>query len=258
MNPNAVALVSIGCQPASGRPRRASMDARALELGLKLVGDHLSLLHAGDPDHPVLRDYLGMGVSQLSVLCLPPSADVVPTLVYHLRDEGADIVLTGQQAEGGEDSGMVPYLLGESLGMAVVANVVEISLGDGAAQVLQALPRGQRRELLVRLPFIAAVGQAAPAPRQVAFARSRRGHILKMDPAVVQIDDRQRGDRRPARRRPKRLQTAPAGGAADRLKAASGMQTGGGRVLQNLDPDAAAHAIFSYLVEHGVIRSNQG
>ena len=32
-----VALVSIGAHPSSGRPRRAEQDARAVELGLRLV-----------------------------------------------------------------------------------------------------------------------------------------------------------------------------------------------------------------------------
>ncbi|MDO7895166.1 electron transfer flavoprotein subunit beta, partial [Pseudomonas aeruginosa] len=46
---NIVALVSIGAHPASGRPRRAEQDARAVELGLRLSGPRLQVLHAGDP-----------------------------------------------------------------------------------------------------------------------------------------------------------------------------------------------------------------
>ena len=46
---NIVALVSVGAHPTSGRPRRAEQDARAVELGLRLAGQNLQLLHAGDP-----------------------------------------------------------------------------------------------------------------------------------------------------------------------------------------------------------------
>ena len=44
-----VTLVSVGAHPASARPRRAEQDARAVELGLRLAGQNLQLLHAGDP-----------------------------------------------------------------------------------------------------------------------------------------------------------------------------------------------------------------
>ncbi|HAQ85137.1 MAG TPA: electron transfer flavoprotein subunit beta, partial [Pseudomonas sp.] len=44
---NVITLVSVGAHPTSGRPRRAEQDARAVELGLRLVGDQLQLLHAG-------------------------------------------------------------------------------------------------------------------------------------------------------------------------------------------------------------------
>ena len=60
-----VALVSVGAHPTSGRARRAEQDARAVELGLRLVGDKLRVLHAGDPAEEALRGYLGMGVPAL-------------------------------------------------------------------------------------------------------------------------------------------------------------------------------------------------
>ena len=47
-----VALVSIGIHPASGRPRRAEQDARAVELGLQMAGDKLQVLHAGNIHEP--------------------------------------------------------------------------------------------------------------------------------------------------------------------------------------------------------------
>ena len=52
---NIVALVSVGAHPTSARPRRAEQDARAVELGLRLAGQSLQLLHAGDPQAEALR-----------------------------------------------------------------------------------------------------------------------------------------------------------------------------------------------------------
>ncbi len=112
---NIVALVSIGAHPASGRPRRAEQDARAVELGLRLSGPRLQVLHAGDPHAEALRGYLGMGLERLSVLEQPAGADALPALAEHLRDSRAQLVLTGSQAETGEGSGMLPFLLAERL-----------------------------------------------------------------------------------------------------------------------------------------------
>lgn len=254
MSLEVVALVSIGCHPASGRPRRAPMDARAVELGLGLVGTRLRLVHAGDPDHPALREYLGMGVPELDVLALPAAADIVPAMVQHLRNFRPSIVLTGLCCEGGEDSGMVPYLTAVALGMTVVPGVVDIAADGAKARVLQALPRGRRRCLSVPLPFIATVGQAAAAPRQSAFGPARRGRILKLDAGVPIEETLPAGQRQPARPRPKRLQAASSGNAAERLRAASGAADGKGRLLTGLDPATAAQAIFTFLVEQDVIK----
>ena len=68
---NIIALVSVGAHPTSGRSRRAEQDARAVELGLRLAGERLQLLHAGDPQEPALRGYLGMGLSEMTVLEQP-------------------------------------------------------------------------------------------------------------------------------------------------------------------------------------------
>ena len=169
-----VALVSVGAHPTSGRARRAEQDARAVELGLRLVGDKLRVLHAGDPAEEALRGYLGMGVPALHVLEQPPGADALPALGDTLREVGAGLVLTGSQAETGEGSGLLPYLLAETLGWPLVVGLAAVEAVEGGqATVLQALPRGQRRRLRGRLPFVASVDSAAPAPRQSAFGPAR-------------------------------------------------------------------------------------
>ena len=53
-----VVLLSVGRHPVSLRRRRAPMDARALELALRLPEVSILGLHAGDPEEPALRDYL--------------------------------------------------------------------------------------------------------------------------------------------------------------------------------------------------------
>lgn len=254
------ALVSIGKHPGSGRERRAGQDARAVELALTLAPQGLEVLHAGDPGAEALRSYAGMGLNTLRVLEQGECADVVPALCRYLSQEKPDIILTGVRAESGESSGMVPYLLGETLGMPVVTGIADIvSIDGGEAQLLQALPRGQRRALSVPLPFIASVDLAAPAPRQSAFGPASRAQLVSTAAGVACQDEaKAQWSEAPARKRPKRLQVVKAKTAADRFKAATAKSQGdGGRILRDKPAPEMAQAIFDLLLEEGVVRGGR-
>ncbi|PBQ13326.1 electron transfer flavoprotein subunit beta [Pseudomonas congelans] len=251
-----ISLVSIGAHPTSGRARRAEQDARAVELGLQLAGDNLQVLHAGNAEEPALRAYLGMGLNELHVLEQPEGADALVALTDYLRDSAAQVVLAGSQAETGEGSGMLPFLLAERLGWPLVTGLAEVeSLNNGTALVLQALPRGQRRRLKVRLPFLATVDNAAPKPRQSAFGPAQRG-TLSTDDVEMQVDEvLAEGVLQSARARPKRLKVIKAKSGADRMKAATAKASGGGgKILKGLSPEEGAEAILKLLIEEGVVR----
>ena len=250
-------LISAGRHPASDRTRRADADARAVELALGIADATLALIHAGDPAEPALREYLGMGVGALTVLDLPPAADPVPALVDYLRETRPELVLGGQCAEGGDDSGLVPYLLAEALDMALVPGIVGIELREGQAEMLQALPRGRRRALQAPVPLLATVSRAAPPPRLSAFGPARRGQIAARAAEAVPDRARESWEERPARRRPKRLKVLTGASAAERVRAVTEMQTGQGRVLENASPEDAARAIYEYLVEEGILQDRK-
>ncbi|WP_438282884.1 electron transfer flavoprotein subunit beta [Pseudomonas alabamensis] len=256
MKTKVISLVSIGSHPGSGRARRAEQDARAVELGLQLAGDALQVVHAGDPREEALRGYLGMGLDHLDVLEQPVGADVLNVLIDYLREAGAQLVLTGSQAETGEGSGMLPFLLAERLGWPLVVGLAEVeSIENGTAQVLQALPRGQRRRLKVRLPVLATVDTAAPKPRQSAFGPARRGVLAARSAAIVEDDLLAEAELQPAKPRPKRLKVIKAKSGADRMKAATAKASGGGgKVLKDASPTEAADAIMKLLIEEGVFR----
>jgi electron transfer flavoprotein beta subunit len=192
----------------------------------------------------------------LHVLEQPEGADALPALTEYLRDAGAQVVLTGSQAETGEGSGMLPFLLAEKLGWPLIVGLAEVeSIENGTAQVLQALPRGQRRRLKVRLPLLATVDNAAPKPRQSAFGPARRGVLAARNVAIVEDDLLAEAELQPARPRPKRLKVIKAKSGADRMKAATAKASGGGgKVLKDVSPQEGAEAILKLLVEEGVLR----
>jgi electron transfer flavoprotein beta subunit len=259
-NLSVISLVSIGEHPTSHRPRRAEQDARAVELGLKLVGDNLQTLHAGelsnDPSQKkALRSYLGMGLAEIKLLEMPENTDAVLVIAEYLEQQEADIILTGVRAENGESSGMLPYLLAEQLGMALVTSIADILSIDEVnkqAEVLQALPRGQRRKLNVKLPFIASVDMAAALPRQVAFGPAMRGQFEATLAGSFTDEESSGWQTADAKKRPKRLKIIKAKTAADRFKAATAKASGGkGKVVYGVEE--SAQAILELLIEEGLV-----
>lgn len=252
-------LVSGGRHPVSGRSRRAANDARALELALQTAaccGAGLRVVHAGAPDAATLRGYLGMGVPELQVLEVAPGLDIAPVLAETLRDWRPALVLAGVRSETGWSSGCLPYVLAEYLDYPLVANIdsIVMNVTAGTAEMHQVCPRGRRRLLQARLPLVATVDPAAPAPRQSAYARERGGRLARLDWSGTAPPAATPGAARPARRRPRRLQKPVAGDSADaRLRALTRSATGGGQVLEPSTPDEAALAIYHYLVEHGLV-----
>jgi electron transfer flavoprotein beta subunit len=253
---NVVSLVSVGRHPQSGRSRRADQDARAVELGLKLAGKKLTLVHAGDPENPVLRQYAGMGLDAFTVLRQKSYSDVLPIIGNFLTENNAHVVLMGIRAESGESSGMLPYLLAEKLGWPLLSRVADIlRVENGKADVLLALPRGQRREVTVSLPFIAAVDNAAKDARQSAYGPGIRASITVLDVEQAAYDMVVSWTISPAKPRAKRMKVVKAKNAADRFKAATAKPVGGGgKVLKQGTPAEKAQAIFDLLLEEKVIR----
>lgn len=250
-------LLSVGRHPASRRARRAPLDAQALELALRLPDAEIHAVHAGDPAQTALRDYLGMGLERLTVLAAPPGSDPVPALIAYLVALAPDMVIAGSHAEGGEDSGMLPYLLGQSLGYAIVADVAGIGIADGWASLTQALPRGRRRLIETRLPTVAIVNAAAPEPRQSAFARARRGVVDSIAVEAPADDFLESCEIRPWRPRPKRIRVPAGGSALDRLREMTETKSGAGKLLIHPTPEEAARVIYDYLVEKHLIEASR-
>ncbi|SNB68595.1 electron transfer flavoprotein beta subunit [Arboricoccus pini] len=255
-----VVLLSLGRHPATGRPRRNPDDARALATALALAatrsGSRVLAVHAGDPRAPVLRDYLGQGLDELTVLDMPSGSDPLPSLREHLVALSPDLLLTGQRAENGEASGLLPYLLAEALGMTLVPGVVGLDLQGDQGRFTQALPRGRRRQIEARLPLAATIPAGTAGLPLPSFAAARRGRIVSLpalaspDPHLVAIE------RQPWRQLPRPQPRRLKGSAIDRLKSMTGGGEAKGRLLVDPDPETAAAQILDRLGEIGLIRAS--
>lgn len=247
-------LLSEGRHPASGRACPVPVELQALRLAGALAGQAMGL-HAG-PDATAVRDALGRGLRHLIHLELPHAHDPLESLVAALEADAPDLILAGRMGQGGEDSGLLPYVLARRLGRPIVADAVALHAGEeGTLIVEQALPKGARRRITVRLPALVTVHPAAPVPLPFAYGAARRG-LVEVVPGIPTSPEERAVEERTYRKRPKLIAKAAAGAsAADRLKAATEAASGGGRLLVDPAPDEAAREIIAFLREIGVLRN---
>lgn len=250
-------LLSAGRHKVSGRPAPVPVELQALRLAVELAQTHVGTvtgLHAG-PEIGPLADTLGHGLGHLVHLRTPAEADPAAALTAALEAGGYDLILAGRSGQGGEDSGLLPYTLARALHRPILADAAALALGaePGTLSVEQALARGARRRLVVRLPALVTVHPAAPAPLPFAFAGVRRGHVETQEIASATLAPREL-EERPYRPRPKLIAKAAAGAsAAERLKAATVAASGGGKLLVDPAPEEAAREILAHLRALGLI-----
>ena len=254
---NLAVLISIGVHPISGRARRADLDARAVEIALRLVEQHADLairiIHAGNPHDPALRDYLGMGIECVTVLDLSDRCDALEPIADYLSQLKPEIVLAGSHSETGEGSGFLPYALAETLGVAIAPAIIDVTLDHNELHLVQALRAGRRRLLSAPAPLLIVVDKAAPEPRQSAFAKARRG-LIETLPVTAREDSWMKAWRFSPARRPGSRVGIPSGTSlAERLASVTEVRHGAGARLVNPTPDEAALAIYTFLKDTGCL-----
>ncbi|MGB0965336.1 MAG: hypothetical protein ACPGU3_04155 [Litorivicinus sp.] len=166
-------LLSLGRHPKSGRLMLSPNDARALALAKKWI-DQPRLVHVGEvSQQQVLRQYLGLGFDQVDLIELKPGQDVCSALAADLAANPSDLVLAGERACGQEDTGLVPYLLAQALGLPLIDRVI----GTQGDQLTQFLPKGQRRVLTRPPACLLTVSDKAPLELEYLARRARQGRI---------------------------------------------------------------------------------
>jgi electron transfer flavoprotein beta subunit len=248
-----VVLLSAGRHPVSGEPVLPKVEAQAVRLACGL-GEARGL-HAGPSVSPA-NDALGHGLPNLTHAEIPAEAEAIPTLVEALQADPPDLILAGRRGQGGEETGLAPYAVAARLNMVLVSDAVAVEHGEAEGMIIvhQALPKGSRRRLVVRLPAVVTVHPDAPAPRAFAYGVARRG-VVEARLAPSELPSAERLEERPYRRRPKLMRGAPVGGsAAERLAAATGeASSGGSNVMIEPTPEDAARAILAHLRAIGVL-----
>ncbi|MEE2952939.1 MAG: hypothetical protein VYD57_17060 [Pseudomonadota bacterium] len=230
--------LSIGRHPVSGRPRMAPCDRQALEMAIA-SGHHVAAFHAGPGDEAVLRDYLGMGVGEISHLELGDGADILAALTEALAALDPALVLFGDVAEIGPSSGLLPYMVAEMLSRPILTSVTGFELRAGELAITQAAAGGRRRLRRGVPPAVLAVSRSAPAPRLSAYARARAGKILT-HPATGEAPSITMPELRPAKRQSARLRPGRNAEAAT-----------GRRLVEDVTAEDAAQEILEFLARAG-------
>jgi len=251
-------LVSVGRHPVSGVARYSRNDAAALGMAVALAestsGVSIDVIHAGNPDNAALSEYLALGAATVKVIETAADQDVLPGLKQQL--ENYDLVLCGSRAEGGEESGLLPYLLASELGLALVAGVIAVTPDTDGVVTQQFLPKGRRREIGVTLPALLMVHPLAPSSVRYAYAKLRAGSIQKQTPPRVIANGsnaQQAWTLAPAKARPLKLVAQEKRSGHARMLSATVTESRGGQVIQQGSASEKAQAVLAYLREHRLV-----
>ena len=246
-------LVSVGRHPVSGVARYSRNDAAALGMALTLAAEGVSvdIIHAGNPDNPALSDYLALGAKTIKVIETAADQDILPGLKQAL--ESIDLVLCGSRAEGGCESGLVPYLLASQLHLPLVAGVISVSPDEDGVLLKQFLPKGRRRDIAVSLPAILLVHPLAPSTVRYAYAHLRAGSIQRQTLQSQSSTTPKEWTVAPAKARPLKLVAQEKRSGHARMLSATESESRGGKVIADGSASEKAQAVLAYLREHRLV-----
>jgi electron transfer flavoprotein beta subunit len=246
-------LVSTSRHPVSGAPYPSRNDAKALEMARRMSGFAPRVLHVGNSQDPALSDYLAFGAAVIEVLAHVAGIHRVTALARQLVQ--AQLTLCGSRAEDGIASGMLPYSLAAKLGRPIVTDALEVALSNSTVQLVQFLPKGQRRRVEVPLPAIVTVHPLAAVEPRYVYARRRAGRIdvlpLECDPHGASDDTWivDSNERAPIRLKAPDSRT----GHARMLAATHSASHTGGRLVVEGSAQSKARIVLDYLREHRLI-----
>jgi electron transfer flavoprotein beta subunit len=241
-------LVAARTHPVSGRQTRSRADATAVALALSLPG-RVRLLSAGTLPDAVAREYLAQGAPHLEVLESEPDSGIAALLAPALSQ--TRWILTGTRDDSEAGTGVLPFALGTALGRPVITDVVAVDVEGDDWIVTQALPKGARRRLRLRVPAVLAISPAAPLKLRHSIADAQAGTIVRKTVAATAIPRIGQRVPRSKRRQMIEAQTRQSGHA--RMLGAIESPSTGGTVLSTGTPQSKAQAVLNYLRTHSIV-----
>lgn len=254
-NLNVVVLVSIARHDKSGRPMLAPNDIQALEQARSICAVP-RVVHVGQPgDEMVLRQYLGLGFPRLEVIEAEPGQDICAQLSAYLKQEPADLIFTGRQAQGNQDTGLLPYILADQLHLSLVDNALSCELKGDQLEITQFQPKGRRRVLKQTLPALITCSDKTPVTLEYLARAARQGELQ-----IIRQQGREIPEllaeatveaSKPGR---KRLTIKSEKSAFDRLHSKVAVAGGGGQVVSDGSADDKANRVLDLLIDRGALK----
>ncbi len=163
-------------------PNRADLCAVEMAIGLRQrLGGRVTLLAVAAPEsEATLAIYAGLG-AEAQLRCWDPSLGaagalgIAAVLARMVGRVGAELVLLGDGATGGDGTGLTGPAVAERLGRPFVAGIVRCDVEEpGVAVVERLVERGDRLVVEVPFPAVLAVSPEAPQTCYPAYTRAQR------------------------------------------------------------------------------------
>lgn len=171
-----------------------SYDEQAIEAALRIresgTDCQITVVSVGTEVTAPLRHAMSLGADEIVALTPPdPEPDfhaAAVLLAGYLRSgAGADLVLCGRQASD-DDQGVVPALLGEMLGMPVVAVARAVEITEGASVMVTTVTPDGDETAEAALPAVVTISNELGEPRYPTMPM--RMAARRVNPEVVEPD----------------------------------------------------------------------
>jgi electron transfer flavoprotein beta subunit len=204
----------------------------------------------------VLSQNAARNLEQLEVIDADLGKDICAQLGAYLAGIRPDLVFCGQVAMGNLDTGLVPYILANQLGITLIDNALSCKLKGYALEITQFMPKGQRRVLKETLPAIITCSNKSAITLEYLAHAARRGKLktinqhagaapLLMADSVIE----------PSKLGRKRLSIKSEKSAFERLHSKVAVATGHGQVIKSGTTTEKADHILNLLVDRGVLKT---
>ena len=249
---NVAVLISAGQHPVSSDPFLSRQEIGAISLAKGLANAAVRYVHGGSENSEFFKEVAGYDVSELDVIQMAPNVDPLQDIVDYIIESKIDLVLCGERASSGVQSGVFPYRLARRLGFTLLPAARELAVEGADVSIKRGLPGGRRHTLSCKFPAVVTVSDTTETSLAYSYARSKRG---TQNFCVGQSTDEVRPPEfLPARIRPSYISVPNGATVEQRLKSILEGTATSSRVVQEQDAEKSAGEILEWLDEYGLLQ----